>query len=79
MQFLYRLCGDRALAEDLTQDVFLKVWRAAAGWRPLGRVSTCLEEVILRSCELKVVFSNILQASLATEIASSLVTGRDGK
>jgi RNA polymerase sigma-70 factor (ECF subfamily) len=45
MRFLYRLCADRALAEDLTQDVFLKVWRAAAGWRPIGRVSTWLFQI----------------------------------
>ncbi len=45
MRFLHRLCGERPLAEDLTQDVFLKVWRAAAGWRPLGRVSTWLFQI----------------------------------
>jgi RNA polymerase sigma-70 factor (ECF subfamily) len=45
MRFLYRLCGSRPLAEDLTQDVFLKVWHAAAGWRPIGRVSTWLFQI----------------------------------
>ncbi len=45
MRFLFRLCGERALAEDLTQDVFLKVWRAAPGWKPLGRVSTWLFQI----------------------------------
>ena len=45
LRFLYRLCADRALAEDLTQDVFLKVWHAAAGWRPIGRVSTWLFQI----------------------------------
>ncbi len=48
MRFLHRLSGDRALAEDLTQDVFLKVWRAAAGWRPLGKVSTWLFQIAKR-------------------------------
>jgi RNA polymerase sigma-70 factor (ECF subfamily) len=45
MGFLFRLCGDRSLAEDLTQEVFLRVWRAAAGWRPLGRVSTWIFQI----------------------------------
>ena len=45
MRFLFRLCGNRALAQDLTQDVFLKVWHAAAGWRPIGRVSTWLFQI----------------------------------
>jgi RNA polymerase sigma-70 factor (ECF subfamily) len=48
MRFLYRLCGHRALAEDLTQDVFLKVWRAAPGWQPLGKVSTWLFQIAKR-------------------------------
>ncbi|MBA2618129.1 MAG: sigma-70 family RNA polymerase sigma factor [Rubrobacter sp.] len=29
----YRMMGDRQAAEDLTQDAFLKVWRAAGGYR----------------------------------------------
>ena len=45
LHFLFRLCGERSLAEDLTQDVFLKVWRAAPGWRPIGRVSTWLFQI----------------------------------
>ncbi len=48
MRFLYRLSGDRVLAEDLTQDTFLKVWRAAPRWRPIGRVSTWLFQIAKR-------------------------------
>ncbi len=42
MGFLFRLCADRQLAEDLTQETFLRAWRAAPRWRPLARVSTWL-------------------------------------
>jgi RNA polymerase sigma-70 factor (ECF subfamily) len=29
----YRLCGDRAQAEDIAQDVFVRVWQALPGFR----------------------------------------------
>ena len=38
--YLWRLCGDRALAEDLLQDCFLRIWKAAPSWEPAARVST---------------------------------------
>ena len=38
--FLYRLCGNRSLTEDLLQDTFLRLWRAAPGYEPLAKVST---------------------------------------
>lgn len=40
--FLVRLTGDRARAEDLCQEVFLKVVRAADGWTPRARFQTWL-------------------------------------
>jgi RNA polymerase sigma-70 factor, ECF subfamily len=33
-RFLYWLCGDQALAEDLTQEAFLRAWRALPGSGP---------------------------------------------
>lgn len=37
----YRMTGDPAAAEDVTQDVFLKVWRSAARFDPdRGRAAT---------------------------------------
>jgi RNA polymerase sigma-70 factor (ECF subfamily) len=48
MRFLYRLSGDRALAEDLLQDAFLRVWRAAGSWRPEGKVTTWLYTIAKR-------------------------------
>lgn len=38
--FFYRLGGNRTLAEDLLQETFLRLWRAAPGYEPSARVST---------------------------------------
>ncbi len=32
--FSYRMTGERRAAEDLTQEVFLRVWRSAGAYRP---------------------------------------------
>ena len=45
VNFLFRMCRDRALAEDLLQDVFLRVWRAAPTYQPTARYSTWLFQV----------------------------------
>jgi RNA polymerase sigma-70 factor (ECF subfamily) len=39
---LYRMCWDRALAEDCLQEVFLRLWRAARDFRGDCAVSTWL-------------------------------------
>lgn len=48
MRFLHGLCRDRALAEDLLQETFLRAWTAAPRWRPTGRVSTWLFQIARR-------------------------------
>jgi RNA polymerase sigma-70 factor (ECF subfamily) len=48
MRFLHGLCRDRALAEDLVQETFLRAWVAAPRWRPTGRVSTWLFQIARR-------------------------------
>jgi RNA polymerase sigma-70 factor (ECF subfamily) len=45
VQFFYRLCWDRDRAEDFTQDLFLKLVRGAARYRPEGRLSTFIYRV----------------------------------
>lgn len=40
LQFFYRLCWDRDRAEDLAQDLFLKLLRASKRYRPEGRMMT---------------------------------------
>ena len=48
MRFLHGLGQDRALAEDLVQETFLRVWAAAPRWRPTGRVRTWLFQIAKR-------------------------------
>ena len=41
----YRLVGNHAMAEDLTQEAFLRVFRAAKRYRPMAKFSTWLYRI----------------------------------
>ena len=46
-----RLLGDAAEAEDVVQELFLRVWRTAAAWRPgAARFDTWMHQVALNLC-----------------------------
>jgi RNA polymerase sigma-70 factor, ECF subfamily len=45
LQFFFRLCWDRDRAEDLSQDLFLKLMLASRRYRPEGRMSTFVYRV----------------------------------
>ena len=40
VNYLYRLCFNRTQAEDLLQETFLRIWKAAATYEPTAKVST---------------------------------------
>lgn len=42
----WRLCADKTEAEDLTQEVFFKVWRNAGAWRPQAKLETWLYRIL---------------------------------
>jgi RNA polymerase sigma-70 factor (ECF subfamily) len=41
-RFLQGMCGDATLADDLVQEVFVRVWRAAPRYEPTAKFSTWL-------------------------------------
>ena len=43
--FLYRLCWNAQLVDDLVQDVFLRVWKAAPKYEPKAKVSTWIFKI----------------------------------
>ncbi|WP_442680616.1 RNA polymerase sigma factor [Sphingomonas sp. ASY06-1R] len=47
----YRLLSDRAEAEDVVQELFVRVWRSAPGWRPgAAKFDTWMHRVALNLC-----------------------------
>ena len=45
-----RLLGDRAAAEDVAQEAFLRLWRQSRTWRPDARLGTWLYRVAYNLC-----------------------------
>jgi RNA polymerase sigma-70 factor, ECF subfamily len=48
--FAARVLGNDAGAEDIAQEVFLRLWTHAAQWQPTARLSTWLHRVALNLC-----------------------------
>jgi RNA polymerase sigma-70 factor, ECF subfamily len=48
--FAQRMLGNRSDAEDAAQEVFLRVWAAAASWRGGSRFTTWLHRVAANVC-----------------------------
>lgn len=46
----YRTTGNRATAEDITQDAFLRVWRSAARYEPTASFETWLHRIVVNLC-----------------------------
>lgn len=48
--YCYRYCGHPLVAEELAQETFLRVYKAAAGYRPKSRFSTWLYKIATNVC-----------------------------
>jgi len=55
LNLIYRYVGDRTIAKDLTQEVFLRVWRAANRYEPKAKFTTWIYRIGANLClnELK--------------------------
>jgi RNA polymerase sigma-70 factor, ECF subfamily len=49
-RFAYGITGDRALAEDMTQETYIRLWRNAGQWKPKGRVRSWLLRITHNLC-----------------------------
>lgn len=70
--YLYRLCGDHALAEDLSQEAFLRLYTAAGRYQERGRLKAYIYRIatnLLRSHERRARLTRWLPLSLAIESA----------
>jgi RNA polymerase sigma-70 factor (ECF subfamily) len=50
MNFAYRLLHDRAEAEDVAQETFLRLWKEAARYEPKAKVTTWLHRIAHNLC-----------------------------
>jgi len=55
LNLIYRYVGDRTQANDLSQEVFLRVWQAAGNYRPEAKFTTWIYRITVNLCfnELK--------------------------
>ena len=50
LNFCYRFCGHQGVSEELAQEVFLRVYKAAPRYRPKGRFTTWLFKIAANIC-----------------------------
>ena len=50
LNFIYRYCQDRRVAEELSQEVFLRVYKTVLSYRPEARFSTWLYRIATNIC-----------------------------
>jgi len=73
LNFIFRYTGDRFGAEDIAQEVFLKVYLAASGFKPRGKVSTWIFKIAYNLSMNEVLRrSRFVRASASDELGPEL-------
>jgi len=80
MQFIFRFLGDvdRSTTEDLAQDVFLKAWKSAPGYRPRAKALTWLLQ-IARNTSLNFRRAGRLRQTVPLAEADGVVVATDAE
>ncbi len=50
LRFAERIVGDYGTAEDMVQELWIKVWNEAPRWQPKAKFSTWLYQVLMNAC-----------------------------
>jgi RNA polymerase sigma-70 factor (ECF subfamily) len=50
LNLIYRFLGDRTQAKDLTQEVFIRVWRRSKGYKPTAKFTTWIYRITANLC-----------------------------
>jgi RNA polymerase sigma-70 factor, ECF subfamily len=50
LEIAYRTTGNRATAEEIAQDTFLRVWESATRYRPTARFETWIHRIVVNLC-----------------------------
>ncbi len=50
LNFVYRFMGDQEVAEDMSQEVFLRLWASASTYLPIARFTTFLYTIARNLC-----------------------------
>ncbi|MBI4566637.1 MAG: sigma-70 family RNA polymerase sigma factor [Planctomycetes bacterium] len=77
LNLAYRYVGERSLAEDAAQDIFLKVYRARRSYHPQAKFSTWLYRIAVNHCLNAIRARRAAEATL-TDAAASAETNPGG-
>lgn len=50
LNFIFRYCQDRRIAEELSQEVFIRVYKTSASYRPDAMFSTWIYRIAINIC-----------------------------
>ncbi|MDR2337953.1 MAG: RNA polymerase sigma factor [Deltaproteobacteria bacterium] len=69
IRFAEKILGSVAAAEDVAQEVFLKIWKVAGTWTPQASLKTWIYKIVLNRCldikrQLKHKFAQLEQTHL---------------